>query len=110
MVPSRTQIGVEEQAMAFSFPRRDAGQLFFPTVHIHDGKVHPRAGFDHILYCQPEGMDYPNFGGQWEESTTPARGFMKVADTKGIIQPEQHCYKRELRGQLANKDTVLRIG
>jgi hypothetical protein len=96
--------------MAFSFPRRDPGELFFPTVHIHDGKVHARARFDHVLYCQPEGNDYPNFGGQWEESATPAKGFMKVADTKGIIQPDQHCYKRELRGQLSNKDTVLRIG
>jgi hypothetical protein len=96
--------------MAFSFPRRDPGQLFFPTVHIHDGKVHARARFDHILYCQPEGNDYPNFGGQWEESTTPAKGFMNVTDTKGIIQPDQHCYKRELHGQLSNKDTVLRIG
>jgi hypothetical protein len=96
--------------MAFCFPRRDPHQLFFPTVHIHDGKVHPRARFDHILYCQPDGIDYPNFGGQWEESTTSAKGFMKVADTRGIIQPDQHCYKRELRGQLANKDTVLQVG
>jgi hypothetical protein len=96
--------------MAFSFPRRDPGELFFPTVHIHDGKVHSRARFDHILYCQPYGTDYPNFGGQWEESQGQAKRFMKVANTKGIIEPDQHCYKRELRGQLANRDTVLRIG
>src|SRR4051812_23897388 len=29
--------------MAFSFPRRNAHSLFFPTVHIHDGKVHSTA-------------------------------------------------------------------
>lgn len=96
--------------MAFSFPRRDPAELFFPTVHIHDGKVHERARFDHTLYCQPHDNDYPNFGGQWEESTTQAKNFMKVADAKGLIEADQHCYKRELRGQLVNRDTVLRIG
>src|SRR5205807_9271838 len=29
--------------MAFSFPRKDPVTLFFPTVHIHDGKVHKDA-------------------------------------------------------------------
>jgi hypothetical protein len=96
--------------MAFSFPRRDPAELFFPTVHIHDGKVHERARFDHTLYCQPHDNDYPNFGGQWEESTTQAKNFMKIAEAKGLIEADQHCYKRELHGQLANRDTVLRIG
>src|SRR5215467_6262836 len=39
--------------MAFSFPREKARALFFPTVHIHDGKVHSKAHFDHALFCQP---------------------------------------------------------
>src|SRR5262245_18802043 len=38
--------------MAFEFPTASRTRLFFPTVHIHDGKVHDRAGFDHSLYCQ----------------------------------------------------------
>src|SRR5262249_48891473 len=29
--------------MAFEFPRAEPGRIFFPTVHIHDGKVHPKA-------------------------------------------------------------------
>ena len=96
--------------MAFSFPRHKLAELFFPTVHIHDGKVHERARFDHTLYCQPHNNDYPNFGGQWDESATQASGFMKVPDAKGLIEPDQHCYRRQLHGQLANRDTVLRIG
>jgi hypothetical protein len=39
--------------MAFSFPRRDLQTIFFPTVHIHDGKLHEKAQFDHEIYCQP---------------------------------------------------------
>src|SRR5207248_7445223 len=36
--------------MAFEFPRAAPARLFFPTVHIHDGKVHDTATFDHALY------------------------------------------------------------
>src|SRR5262245_13723175 len=39
--------------MAFEFPRKDKEKLFFPTVHIHDGKIHKTAVFDHALYLQP---------------------------------------------------------
>lgn len=38
--------------MAFEFPRADKKVLFFPTVHIHDGKVHAKAGFDHSLFSR----------------------------------------------------------
>lgn len=38
--------------MAFSFPRRNAKELFFPTVHVHDGTVPQEAQFDHTLYSQ----------------------------------------------------------
>lgn len=38
--------------MAFEFPRRDVSRLFFPTLHIHDGAIHPQARFDHALYGQ----------------------------------------------------------
>ena len=38
--------------MAFAFETRMLNALFFPTVHIHDGKIHPREEFDHTLYMQ----------------------------------------------------------
>ncbi len=95
--------------MAFTFPRRDTGSLFFPTVHIHDGKVHAKAGFDHVLYCQPHGDDYPAFGGKWEESHGQASQFMNIGTSKGVVEAEQHCYKRELHGSLPNRDTTLKL-
>lgn len=95
--------------MAFSFPRREPNRLFFPTVHIHDGKVHPKADFDHELYCQPHGDEFPTFGVQWQESSSHAKSFMQVKRAKGLIEPDQHCYKRTLQGRLPNRDTVLMI-
>ncbi len=91
--------------MAFSFPRRDAS-LFYPTVHIHDGKVHTRAKFDHVLYGQPaHEMDFIFHG--WAESATHAQNFVKIDKTKGVVEPQQHCYKKALSGTLKNQDTVV---
>lgn len=38
--------------MAFEFPLRPSLQLFFPTIHVHDGTVHKEAVFAHTLYSQ----------------------------------------------------------
>lgn len=44
--------------MAFWFHTREPDSLFFPTVHVHDRKVHAKAKFDHALYFQlPAGCE-----------------------------------------------------
>jgi len=92
--------------MAFSFPRQKANALFFPTVHIHDGKVHSKAHFDHALFCQPTHDQRPATQ-MWKESRGHPTSFMAVEKTKGVVLADQHCYKKEMRGMLANKDTFL---
>jgi hypothetical protein len=92
--------------MAFEFPRADAKQLFFPTVHIHDGKVHGKAHFDHYLFCQ-QGEDEQLPLLKWTESTQLARSFMKVAQAKGLVLPDAHCYQLRLSGNLKNADTLV---
>ena len=92
--------------MAFSFPRRKANTLFFPTVHIHDGNVHEKADFDHALFCQPTHEERP-VTRDWKESRGHSKSFMQVDKTQGIVVANQHCYKKEMRGKLANKDTFL---
>jgi hypothetical protein len=94
--------------MAFSFPRQKAKALFFPTVHIHDGKVHAKAHFDHALFCQPTQDERPAIQA-WKESRGHPTSFMQVNKTKGIVVADQHCYKKEMRGMLANKDTFLAV-
>jgi hypothetical protein len=92
--------------MAFSFPRRDPKVLFFPTVHIHDGLVHAKAEFDHVLYSQPsEEMPLRLTG--WAESASHARSFMKLDKAAGMIEPDQHCYRKTLSGNLRNRDTLV---
>jgi len=95
--------------MAFSFPRRDTRTLFFPTVHIHDGNVHKTADFDHSLYCQPHGEEHLSLGKDWAESPKLAGSFMRMQKAKGLIEAKQHCYKREMHGNLANRDTLIKV-
>ncbi len=92
--------------MAFAFARRDPTKLFFPTVHIHDGKVHSEADFDHLLYAQPRLPEVLEFQG-WRESESPAKNFVKIDKARGIISGDDHCYQKILKGHLPNKDTWL---
>jgi hypothetical protein len=93
--------------MAFSFPRAQPEELFFPTVHIHDGRVHERAKFDHVLYCQRGGADQFTLL-DWDESFRPAASFMQLNKAKDILDGAGHCYKRVLTGTLPNRDFVLK--
>lgn len=94
--------------MAFSFPSAAPEQLFFPTVHIHDGEVHPKAEFDHTLYCQVGRTGLSSLM-HWEESWQPAAKFINPAKARGVIEPDRHVFRRSLKGMLANVDTLLRV-
>lgn len=86
--------------MAFEFPRADRSKLFFPTVHIHDGKVHKEAHFDHALFCQDADTQM-----KWRESPQPASFFMKKAElAKGIIDTKSHVYRLQMVGNYKNDD------
>lgn len=93
--------------MAFAFPSATPGYLFFPTVHVHDGKVHGTAGFDHTLYAQFDHLRSEANRMRWQESPTLAGAFMNAAKSKEIINEREHAYKLTLRGRLKNVDTVI---
>jgi len=96
----------ETHPMAFSFPRRQLGSLFFPTVHIHDGEVHEKAEFDHSLYCQPFTTTKKGLL-NWAESESLAKSFMDLSKSAGLIDGTQHCYRLPMQGKLANTDTFV---
>jgi hypothetical protein len=89
--------------MAFEFPRANPKAIFFPTVHIHDGKVHKTATFDHVLYCQVSGEDVR----LWKESPRLAGSFMQIKKCGGIVDKDQHVYRLALKGSKPNKDQLL---
>lgn len=96
----------EVHPMGFAFPARDRSRITFPTVHIHDGKVHKRAKFDHSLYCQSssdEGMM------KWRESDYLAQHTVKCSKASGTVRPNQHIYKKLMWGKLKNEDLVITV-
>ena len=88
--------------LAFSFPSTAAG-LYFPTVHVHDGEVHPRAVFDHRLFCQRGGGDLRL--ADWEESPGLAGLIVDVDEARGLVDGQGHLYRMALSGELPNTDT-----
>ena len=92
--------------MAFTFPTRHPDHLFFPTVHIHDGQVHPEEDFDHALYCQVGRTGLFSMM-RWNESEGLARSFTKPDKAKQLIAPDAHVYRRSLVGKMKNEDIIL---
>ncbi len=90
--------------MAFSFASAKPHSLFFPTVHIHDGKVHDRAEFDHTLYAQQHSADESL---HWDETPQLAGQFMKTERAAGLVKPNQHVYRRQMSGKLKNTDVLV---
>lgn len=91
--------------MAFSFPNAHPHLgLFFPTVHIHDGKVHAEEEFHHTLYCQtPSGRHGPK---GWEESELLPASQGKWNDA-GLLDTHDHVYRASLVGMIPNRDTYV---
>jgi hypothetical protein len=91
--------------MALRFPTRDPARIFFPTVHVHDGKVHEKATFDHALYFQREGEDDARLR-QVDSKTGAEQGLMRPAkDYEGLVAKARSVYRLQLRGKLPNQDT-----
>lgn len=93
--------------MALRFPTRDPARIFFPTIHIHDGKVHDQARFDHALYYQRRdgshdaGHERPNF----PELVTRA-----AERSAGVLHREWPLARATLTGRRANTDTWISSG
>lgn len=94
--------------MAMKFPTRDPSRLFYPTVHVHDGRFHPKAKFDHALYFQtPRCTQRPKTVpiGSFEDSEVGWAVPQK--DYEGLIVSEHPVLRRTLRGKRANEDTWI---
>lgn len=108
--------------MAFEFPTRFEDKIFFPTVHIHDEKVHDEEHFDHALFYQggePKvekqmRNEFANTfnsqrGKAWRKSTGIMASFMDLTKDQGVLDARAYCNKCELRGNLPNEDTLVEI-
>jgi hypothetical protein len=92
--------------MAFEYQPREPDRLFFPTVHVHDGKVHEHALFDHDLYAQFQLSGAPGTPG-WRASDGPVGHRVDSARARGVIDCASYCYKRSIHGRFRNQDVTV---
>lgn len=103
--------------MALEFPRRFTDRLFFPTVHLHDGTVHPHDAFDHALFWQQNSADAN--GRFWSQTPTytttldtvvTANEHVDIEAARGLIDGESRVYRQNLAGLLPNQDHWVLTG
>ncbi len=88
--------------MALSFPTRHVSKLYFPCMHVHDGEVHERAAFDHMLFAQNGSQDV---GLPWEGSIWPPDD-ATVMESRGLLAAET-VHRLSLSGEHRNADVFL---
>ena len=96
--------------MAFEFATRLKEKIFFPTVHIHDGKVHDKENFHHTLYLQHAGdgvREISNLNTAFMTSTGPLENFVNINETKGVVEANLYGFKADVEGMLPNKDVIV---
>lgn len=106
----------EPHPMAFEFETRLEDEIFFPTVHIHDGEVHKREHFDHTLYLQNAAFDqvvgkYKNHRVRdrqtgFVRSQGVAKRFCTMEKAGGIVDPNLLFHRFHMGGKLENKDII----
>ena len=88
--------------MAFRFPSRDPTQIFFPTLHVHDGEVHPTADFDHALYYQrADASVAAGHEHAWQDHLVRTA----AERSHGLVAAELPLARFTLTGTRANADT-----
>ena len=80
--------------MALTFPTRDPDRLFFPTVHVHDGRYRAKADFDHALYFQRPSSAAPDE----QSSLKPSKSYADLVVVDHLLA------RRTLRAKLPNED------
>ncbi len=104
--------------MAFKFASK-MEEIYFPTLHIHDGEVHEEESFDHTLFLQHAGMDSKvgRYRGDCDADTKTnlvrskwnAGEFCEIDETQGIVQADLLIHKKILRGTLDNRDFLVEV-
>lgn len=92
--------------MAFTFPSRELDRLFIPTVHLHDGRFHHEAEFDHAIYYQHPRVR--EVGGRMEQDTVSHQ--MPAHHYAGVVDATRPIVKRIVRGTHPNQDIWIKTG
>jgi hypothetical protein len=99
--------------MAMRFKTAEPTSLFFPTVHLHDGRLRRGARFDHTLYFQtaksPTAQLPAGARSAIEQARLPVADHVSLSGMCGILAEDQPMFRVELSGAFANVDTRIAL-
>ncbi|HRJ41241.1 MAG: hypothetical protein KJZ86_11505 [Caldilineaceae bacterium] len=97
--------------MAFEFPRCHPDQLFFPTLHIHQGVVEESAHFDHALYWQATYTREQRIHIHGSRSADyRVTKMVDIARAQGVVAQDTPLYRLHLSGMYENGDLTIPEG
>lgn len=88
--------------MALRFQTRVPGKIYFPTTHVHNGRVPRRANFNHLLYYQSNHANADDACSQ-----EPAGAFVDISRTRSLVDAELPVYLHEIHGPRDNSDVFF---
>ena len=98
--------------MAFRFHTAQPDRVFYPTVHVHDGKVHSHERFDHSIYIQipadrtEREMDAARKDGTSKPSDERLTQRLSIEDSQGILS-DDYGFRMKLKGNYQNQDILF---
>jgi len=93
--------------MALRFRTRLPKYVYFPTTHVHNGRVKPRAEFDHHLYWQTDSQS-PDSDVFTQTTACPADEHMDLTRARGLVAGDRPVCLRRIIGKRDNRDMLIR--
>lgn len=95
--------------MAFKFKTSTPGRLFFPTIHVHDGMLHKKEKFDHVLYFQSteEHSEFQSL--RMRFGTYGDFRFLQKYIDLGVMSEAPVLCRKEMKGLHANEDVLVKV-
>jgi hypothetical protein len=89
--------------IAYRYPAGVPEELFFPTVHVHDGgRADATASFDHDLYFQHSGRP-PDRDLTWKVGTLLPGQVMDIGRGQGLVAPDLPLVHATIRNTYGDK-------
>lgn len=122
-VVAKLKAGTQKMSpLAFSFVSKLASAVYFPTLHVHDGRLPARAEFDHTLYLEAPPYSsvsqlerdsqfeavYGGPGEAWELYKGWRIRESDVSDPlEGFLHNDRHLTRRVINGEQHNGDILV---
>jgi hypothetical protein len=100
-----------EHPIAYKYKPLNSEQLFFPTIHVHEGHPEDKSYYDHTLYYQSLGKFTGDAPEKWETSRSPKQYTSdEFKKSQEFVNDDKAIVCRRIDGYQNNTDLFLQSG